>query len=103
MADEDAWAKYRMSPEQREAPLAGAKPFDVAEVAEGLRPANPEELADLEDWLQERVAERSAVTAPSARIHSPRLAKPGDATDFKMDVREATEPPREEGEDELHR
>jgi hypothetical protein len=108
MADEDTtnardpWAKYRLSPEQREALLAGAQPFDVEEWQKGAVPPTAEELADLEDWLREREAGRRAVTAPSARIHSPRLANPGDAADFEVEVREATEPPREGGEDELH-
>jgi hypothetical protein len=57
-AADDLWAAFRAPREKRAALLASARPFDVDEWRQGSVPATAEELADLEDFLSEREAER---------------------------------------------
>lgn len=55
--------RNRRSPEEVARLAAGRKPFSYQEWQEKAPPASPEELADWEEFLRQRDAEREALTA----------------------------------------
>jgi hypothetical protein len=57
---ENELRRLQYTPEERERLFPAAPPFQIAEWLQSMPPATPEELAEMEEFLQEREAEREA-------------------------------------------
>jgi hypothetical protein len=57
---EEELRRLQYTPEERERLFPSAPPFHLAEWLQSMPPATPEELAEMEEFLRERDAEREA-------------------------------------------
>jgi hypothetical protein len=68
-AVEAALRRNQRTPEEVARLAAGRRPFSYAEWQREAPPATPEELADWEEFLRQRDAEREASPAREARMY----------------------------------
>ena len=67
-AVEDRIRQHQKTPEQVAQLASNVRPFSYAEWQQRVRPATPEELADWEEFLRDREAEREASLAREAGL-----------------------------------